>query len=224
MSALLQVLWTGREFQDLSLSKFELETWKREADKLLATFQSWANYRQSFLNGPIREGTFALAKKYQLQAAASKDENFQPSVAFSPIANRTRAKVGNLAQKLSTGRASTSSEVPGTPEVEDSPFQTPGPEKLTPLMYPQTKKEQIVNAALVDYLNMLMFEDAAFKARTNGYLEDGGSSERVRALIEVKPMLRRKKLNPIRMQEAAQMVAWIMSDPDPTGALNLPGR
>ncbi|RAH67364.1 uncharacterized protein BO66DRAFT_473428 [Aspergillus aculeatinus CBS 121060] len=224
-----------------------------EADRLLATFQSRANYRQSFLNGPILEGTFALAKKYQSQAAVSRDESFQSRVAFSPIANRTRAKVGNLAQKMraaqlqtptkSTGRAAISSEVPGTPEVEDSPFQTPGPEELAPLMYPQTKDEQIVNAALVDFLNALsmhfpqasdwtlhrksfkaVFENAAFEARTDGYLEDGGSSERVRALVEVKPMLREKKLNPIRMQEAAQMVAWIMADPDPTGALNLPGR
>ncbi|KKK23515.1 hypothetical protein AOCH_004090 [Aspergillus ochraceoroseus] len=68
------------------------------------------------------------------------------------------------------------------------------------------------------------FKQASFEARTDGYLEDGGSSERVRALIEVKLMLRRKKQNPIRMQEAAQMVAWLKSDPDPTGILNLPGH
>ncbi|KAE8349396.1 hypothetical protein BDV28DRAFT_141318 [Aspergillus coremiiformis] len=250
---LLQVLWTSKASRKLSLKQVELETWKREADKLLATFQSWASYRQSFASGPILEGTFALAKKYQLQAAASREESFQSNVAFSPISNRTRTKMGRLEQKLreaqletptkSTGKLPSEMRVEDTPETGNSPFPTPGPEEIAHLMYPQTKDEQIVNTALVDFLNALSmhfpqasdwtlhrksfkaeFQHASFEARTDGYLEDGGSSERVRALIEVKPMIRRKKLNLIRMQEAAQMAAWIKSDPDPTGVLNLPGR
>ncbi|KAJ5584401.1 uncharacterized protein N7459_004201 [Penicillium hispanicum] len=250
---LLQVLWTSENTRDLRLNQFELEPWKREAERLLATFQSWTNYRQSFPSGPIREGTFALARKYQSQAAASSDEVFRSNVAFSPIANRTRSKMGSLEQKLreaqletptkSTGGFSDLLEVGDTPGSGDSPFYSPGPVEVAHLMYPQTKDEQIVNTALVDFLNALSmhfpqasdwtlhrksfkaeFQRAFFEARTDGYLEDRGSSDRVRALIEVKPMLREKKRIPIRMQEAAQMVAWIKSDPDPTGILNLPGR
>ncbi|KAJ5213232.1 hypothetical protein N7449_000401 [Penicillium cf. viridicatum] len=163
--------------------------------------------------------------------------------------------MGNLEQKPREARLETPTKSTGklpdsledededTPDSGDSPFYSPGPEDIAHLMYPQTKDEQIVNTALVDFLNALSmhfpqasgwtlhrksfkaaFQHASFEARTDGYLEDGGSSERVRALIEVKPMLRAKKRNPIRMQEAAQMVAWIKSDPDPRGALNLPGR
>ncbi|KAE8155000.1 hypothetical protein BDV25DRAFT_146823 [Aspergillus avenaceus] len=143
----------------------------------------------------------------------------------------------------STGNLPGFSGVEDTPDAGDSPFHSPGPVEITHLMYPQTKDEQIVNTALVDFLNALTmhfpqandwtlhrksfkaaFQHASFEARTDGYLEDDGSSDRVRALIEVKPMLREKKRNPICMQEAAQMVAWIKSDPDPRGVLNLPGR
>ncbi|GLA22769.1 hypothetical protein AnigIFM63326_005243 [Aspergillus niger] len=248
---LLQVLWTSRNGRSLDMRRFELDTWKEKADKLLATFHSWDSYCQSFSNGPIREGTFALAKKYQSQAAASREETFQSNVTISPVANRTRSKMGttSLEQKmrevqLETPTKSTGSlEVGNTPGTGDSPFPSPGPEELAHKMYPQTKDEQIVNTALVDFLNALSihfpqasewtlhrkslkaaFQSGSFEARTDGYLEDGGSSERARALIEVKPMLRKKKLNPIRMQEAAQMVAWIKSDPDLTGILNRPGR
>ncbi|KAL2809606.1 hypothetical protein BJX63DRAFT_423673 [Aspergillus granulosus] len=163
-------------------------------------------------SGPILEGTFAWAKMYQSQAAAPKDESFKSNVVFSPIANRTRSKVGSLTKKLREAQLKTLT-------------------KDSHLMYPQTKDKQIVNTALVDFLNVLSMHFSqvsnwtlhrkSFKAK---YLEDGAFSERVGALIEVTPMLREKKLNPIRMQEAAQMVAWIKSDPDPTGVLNLPGR
>ncbi|PYH99198.1 hypothetical protein BO71DRAFT_446675 [Aspergillus ellipticus CBS 707.79] len=250
---LLQVLWISGTGRDLSPKQFELENWTQEVDKLLATSQSWNNYRKSFLSGPILEGTFALAKMYQSQAAASRDENFKSNVAFSPIANRTRSKMGSLEEKLreaqletptkSMGNISDLFYVGNTPDTEESPFQSPGPAEISHLMYPQTKDEQIVNTALVDFLNALSihfprasrwtlhrksfkaeFQHASFEARTDGYLEDGEFSGRVRALIEVKPMLRGRKQNPIRMQEAAQMAAWIKSDPDPTGVLNLPGR
>ena len=87
-------------------------------------------------------------------------------------------------------------------------------------MYPRIKDKQIVNIALVDFLNALSiyfpkaskwilhlkslkakFEHVSFEARTDGYFEDTGSG-RVRALIEVKLVLREKELNPIRMQES----------------------
>ncbi|KAJ5804397.1 uncharacterized protein N7518_000700 [Penicillium psychrosexuale] len=257
---LLQVLWTKNKGQNIDLEHYELEKWKIKADKLLATFKSWTDYRASFQSGPILQGTFALARMYQTRAAVSTDETFQSNVAISPIANRTRSKAGeskmsDLTQRLqqlpypqtpskSTGTLPDYSDDEETPDTRDgdTPFYSAGPKEIAYLMYPRTKDEQIVNTALVDFLNALsmhfpqasnwtlhrksfkaVFEHASFEARTDGYLEDTGSG-RVRALIEVKPMLRRKKLNPIRMQESAQMVAWIKSDPDHTGALNLPGH
>ncbi|RAK83884.1 hypothetical protein BO79DRAFT_276752 [Aspergillus costaricaensis CBS 115574] len=252
---LLQVLWRPPSTAPLNLKVFGLEEWKQKADKLLSTFQSWARYRQSFTTGSILEGTFALAKQYQSEAAGALEENFRSDVAFTPVAHRTRSNVSRLERKMRDAQLQTPTKsagiLPKTPEenenVENSeetetPFRSAGPAEITNTMYPQTKDEQIVNTALVDFLNALTvhfpeasgwtlhrksfkaeFTNGSYEARTDGYLK-GGSGGRARALIEVKPMLREKKRIPICMQEAAQMVAWIKSDPDPTGVLNLPGR
>lgn len=98
-------------------------------------------------------------------------------------------------------------------------------------MFPPTKDEQIVNTALVVFLNALTmhfdisdrfswtphrkgfiadFEEASFEARVDGYLQD--NQENHYALIEVKPVIRGNKQNLIQMQESAQMVGWIKND------------
>ncbi|KAE8348320.1 hypothetical protein BDV28DRAFT_143789 [Aspergillus coremiiformis] len=100
-------------------------------------------------------------------------------------------------------------------------------------MFPPTKDEQIVNTALVVFLNALTihfdicqtcnwtmhrkgfiakFEETSFEARTDGYLDDG--NENAYALIEVKPVVRGEKENRIQMQESAQMVGWLMNNAD----------
>ncbi|XRM42140.1 hypothetical protein ABZX51_005370 [Aspergillus tubingensis] len=242
---LLHVLWKSSMARQLKLEEFGLKEWKQKAEKLLATLQSWDRYHQSFTSNTILEGTFALAKKYQFEASGSLDERFRPDVTFTPVAHRTRSKMGGLERKMRDIQLQTPTKstgmIPNTPG-EESPFNSPGPSEISNQMYPQTEDEQIVNSALVDFLNALSihfpeacdwtlhrksfkadFEHASYEARTDGYLK-GGSPGKARALIEVKPMLREKKRIPICMQEAAQMVAWIKSDPDSTGVLNLPGR
>ncbi|OGM44375.1 hypothetical protein ABOM_006834 [Aspergillus bombycis] len=98
-------------------------------------------------------------------------------------------------------------------------------------MFPPTKDEQIVNAALIIFLDALTihfgdfmfcnwtihrkgfianFTKASFEARTDGYLDDG--EENAYALIEVKPATRSKTQNLIQMQESAQMVGWLIND------------
>ncbi|PYI12398.1 hypothetical protein BO78DRAFT_412610 [Aspergillus sclerotiicarbonarius CBS 121057] len=112
---------------------------------------------------------------------------------------------------------------------QTSPFtnDSPGPEELLSEMYPRSKDEQIVNTALVNFLKALTahfdlssdwtihrkafkakFHNTEYEARLDGYL-GGKASGEVRALIEVKSALRRMKSVPIRIQESAQMVAWI---------------
>ena len=54
------------------------------------------------------------------------------------------------------------------------------------------------------------FGEASFEARTDGYLDDRQGN--AQAIIEVKPVMRAKKLAAIRMQESAQMVAWVKND------------
>lgn len=106
------------------------------------------------------------------------------------------------------------------------------------LLYPPTKDEQLVNTALLVFLNALTvhfslendwtphrkifvakFQNSSFQARTDGYLGDR-SNGKVRALVEVKPALRAINLRRIRMQESAEIVAWIMNSPD----ISSPGR
>ncbi|KAF3407258.1 hypothetical protein DPV78_000580 [Talaromyces pinophilus] len=108
--------------------------------------------------------------------------------------------------------------------------ETPVPQELVNVMYPPTKDEQIVNTALIVLLNVLTihlesfsskwtlhrktfiaaFGDAEFEARTDGYLNDHRDNPSI--IVEVKPVMRSTKLSAIRMQENAQMVAWIKSD------------
>ncbi|RAO68383.1 uncharacterized protein BHQ10_004395 [Talaromyces amestolkiae] len=117
-------------------------------------------------------------------------------------------------------------------EDEPTPYrvETPVPRELVNIMYPPTKDEQIVNTALIVLLNALTihldsfsskwtlhrkafiatFGDAAFEARTDGYLNDHRGKPSV--IVEVKPVMRSAKLSAIMMQESAQMVAWIKSD------------
>jgi hypothetical protein len=141
-----------------------------------------------------------LARYFQLQAASTSDETLAPSVAITPIAHRTRSKVSNL-RKLSrthletptksTGVLPDDSESEGLDDtVDDSPLvsKSPGPEEIRNLMYQQTKDEQIVNVALVNFLSALTlhsgllnewtrhrksfkahFTHASFEARTDGY-------------------------------------------------------
>jgi hypothetical protein len=98
-------------------------------------------------------------------------------------------------------------------------------------MYRPTKDEQIVNTALMLLLNALtmsqglrvswtmhriplraIFDPHSYEARTDGYLSDGKGNPHV--LIEVKPMERNRRQPQIRMQESAQMVAWIKAYED----------
>ncbi|CAI7631573.1 unnamed protein product [Penicillium glandicola] len=184
------------------------------------------------------EGNFAIVRHYQREVRKTKSE-VNPQAFDTPIASRTRAKTNHAPVKqmarlgldpftTPTKNPNPSSSRQDDPFEDDSPNQTPstGPSPPTTIsremekfLYPPTKDEQIVNTALIVFLNALTthfdfysnwtlhrkpfvatFENAQFEARTDGYLDSPGGKTRV--LIEVKPV----------MQESAQMVAWIKSD------------
>ncbi|KAL4937352.1 hypothetical protein BDV06DRAFT_227035 [Aspergillus oleicola] len=139
-------------------------------------------------------------------------------------------------------------EPPQDTSTQDSPGSEWGADdpELVSLLYPATEDEEIVNTALLDYLISLIlyaglplrlslhrlplhaeFETAKYEARTDGRLKCKKGvprDKKVRALIEVKPVMRSKKRNAICMQEAAQIVAWLMTFPDTGGCLNERGR
>ncbi|KAL7657885.1 hypothetical protein ACMYSQ_004027 [Aspergillus niger] len=231
--------------------------WITKAEKMLKGYKSWDIYCQSFTRPDAGEGNFSIARHYQLEVTNTKDETDPLSLA-TPIAHRTRSRIlsRRLAEThLETPSKSTNisaalniedlsihdplddSEmlIPETPiskiSESPSPFQeiTPASNEPDNVLYPPTKDEQIVNCALVIFLNALTipfklannwtlhrkvfkakFDDASFEARTDGYLDDRHG--KAQAIIEVKPVRRSRKSVPIQMQESAQMVAWIKND------------
>jgi hypothetical protein len=101
-------------------------------------------------------------------------------------------------------------------------------------MIPEDPDEQIVNTALINFLASITqyfpcparwtlkrkaFRVDKWEARTDGYLTDG--SQVIKAIIEVKAAKRhdKKPVSRVRMQEGAQMAAWILTHPD-TGFLS----
>ncbi|KAF2965604.1 hypothetical protein GQX73_g7965 [Xylaria multiplex] len=110
-----------------------------------------------------------------------------------------------------------------TPEDFSSPFEDPR-------VFKAIQDEQIVNTALIEYLNALAIHcteleanwtlhrlpliardhtgTKTYEARVDGYLKSR-QDEQPLAIMEVKPFTRKTKKAAIRMQESAQMASWI---------------
>ncbi|KAL4947655.1 hypothetical protein BDW69DRAFT_204182, partial [Aspergillus filifer] len=219
-----------------SASKFEFEQFllrvlwvESEARRLLKVYKSWDVYCREFFLRNIEEGSFAVARHYQREVANTKDKADSTSYQ-TPIARRTRlaldvslAKVYLETPSKSTGAA----KVPSTPRHESpSPYrkETPGPKELENVRYPPTLDEQIVNTALVIFLNALTIHfqltsnctlhRKAFQGevrrrgfRSHGYLSHGSN-----------PKSSKESL--IQMQQSAQMVAWIKGDSETAALAN----
>ncbi|KAI0429810.1 hypothetical protein F5Y09DRAFT_309437 [Xylaria sp. FL1042] len=124
---------------------------------------------------------------------------------------------------IHTPGRSSSSGSSGTSQDISSPFEDPR-------LFKAIQDEQIVNTALIEYLNALAIHCTQLKAnwtlhripliahdrqrvktyeaRVDGYLKRR-RDEKPLAIIEVKPFARSQKKQAIRMQESAQMAAWI---------------
>ncbi|RJE24327.1 hypothetical protein PHISCL_03332 [Aspergillus sclerotialis] len=110
------------------------------------------------------------------------------------------------------------------------------------LLLTKTVNEQIVNTALVNFLKAITehFPDISqrwtihpwafhatakgtklYEARTDGFLSDR-YNRHIYSIIEVKAAQRSQKMFDIFMQESAQVVAWILSQPNES--LKLRGR
>ncbi|OQE13000.1 hypothetical protein PENFLA_c057G02858 [Penicillium flavigenum] len=169
------------------------------------------------------EGNFAIVRHYQREAIKSKPQ-FNPEAFDTPIAAQTRAKTGHELDKemarlrldpfvTSTRQKSHSSSIRElvpledmTPSRSSGPSPTPGPsppntisQELDKILYPPTKEEQIVNTALIVFLNALTtthfdfysnwtlhrkpfiatFENAQFQARTDCYLDSPDDKTRL---------------------------------------------
>lgn len=105
---------------------------------------------------------------------------------------------------------------------------------------PKSQDEQIVNTALINFLKAITahfpvssdwsihrkalaakFASTEYEAKLDGYLKGKVHGE-VRGLIEVKSAARKQDPFEVRMQESAQMVAWLLDSPEIPR--RLPGR
>ncbi|PKY09206.1 hypothetical protein P168DRAFT_332802 [Aspergillus campestris IBT 28561] len=242
---LLRVLWKVNAISRLP-SFLDLNQWLPKASEKLESLSSWKKYCQSF-TGSIPEGTFAPARHYQLEVSRTTQDCLTGSVVFTPKVHMTRSKKHAaqppIRQPDFTAVTPPSKPYQGfeTPHVDDeedisylvssslppSHHSTVSPDDE--FMYPPTEDEQIVNTALLVFLDSITlhfnlsvrwsvhrinltaeFTNAAFQARTDGYLVDRSGD--VKAIIEVKPVLRQTKAPQIRIQESHQMVAGLLKD------------
>ncbi|PYI00691.1 hypothetical protein BO78DRAFT_437717 [Aspergillus sclerotiicarbonarius CBS 121057] len=230
---LLRVIWKthrGPEF----LKYFDLTQWLPDAKVKLENLSSWKKYRSSFTT-QIPEGSFAPARHYQLQVSRTEQDDFGGGgVLFTPKVHNTRSR--QQAPQPPVPQPDFTKTPPSKP---DSEFETPNfdnePDSDSFMSSPllpsgwSSWNEQIVNTALLVFLDSLTlhfnlsvswslhrmaltaeFTDVKFQARTDGYLADRTGD--IKAIIEVKPVLRQRKEAQIHIQESHQIVASLLAD------------
>jgi hypothetical protein len=257
---LLRVLWEN----DISAGKFDSqrESWiSREcywkAQTIFKKMKSFQSYLDSFGSKdlvPLPDlGTFSLVRVYQL-SVESTHLSESASVKFTPIAKRTRFALAQSNQRREELNTSPTPVIqseaaydndPSTPDIDMSTLTLSEMEPLseisdyTPFQSERAEDEQIVNTALVNFLNAITIHHVrtvewtlhrksfrigerggqGFEARVDGTLRRRGGEKEILAIVEVKSARRANFLSVIRMQEAAQMAAWISSCPE-TAAKN----
>lgn len=251
---LLRVLWGG----DMLAHEFRSrqENWINsscywKAQVIIKKMESFRLYLQSFESKDLVPfpdlGTFSLVRFYQL-SVESTHLNESASAKFTPIAKRTRFALAQSNQRREELNTSPTPVIqseaaydnnPSTPDIDMSKLTLSETETLsetsdcTPFSGAPAEDEQIVNTALVSFLNAVTMHHVrtvewslhrksfrigerggrGFEARVDGTLRRRGGEKEVLAIVEVKSANRSKYLNAIRMQEAAQMAAWISSYP-----------
>lgn len=173
-SCFSECIWTSKIATAIDLKHLDLDRWVKLARAKLAQYHSWHRYCDNFtISDDILEGTFSLVRYYQLEAAKAEGD-VKSSVIVSPIAHRTRLRLKEKDRSLRPQQPETPTRkptpkftnVPGEPETpeSDSEESMSSPflssintvlKELENLLYPPTRDEQIVNTALVLFLNAL---------------------------------------------------------------------
>ena len=204
--------------------------WTPNTDDIANSTFSLARYFQ-ILASNVKDSTVSSTVTFSPRRLRSRQQALEMKLKNTHIRNayETPSKItGSPRMRYrETGSGDEEEE-----QEEDTPLKsdTPGPREIWHLIHPPTKDEQIVNTALINFLTALIlhhrfssrwnlhrmpfkadFKNASFEARIDGYLEDRATGK-VRALVEVKAAFREHKRKQICMQEAAQMVGWILND------------
>lgn len=186
-------------------------------------------------------GTFALVRQFQVECQGLQDIYIEStSRKFTPVAKRTRGALRE--QQSPTPTFDSDLEEIGDLTLGSSPRFSPESTASAPYVFvpavrepnqQAVKDEQIVNTALILFLRAVTMhydtrahwslhrhkfklgeiDEEIFEARVDGYLRSL-RDDQVKAIIEVKPFPRIEDRSGIRMQEGAQMAAWISNYPD----------
>jgi hypothetical protein len=252
---LLRALWDIRIQREFKRTDWLEEACVRDAVSSLGRCPDWKSYLESFSEHIGLEqrpfpnlGAFTLVRYSQLEITTIEAENSSPS---ATVSIKTRGMTAaEKAQNTTPSKAPTNfrnffndeeedDDEEDDQNVADESFISPlSPAKRSEqkVFYPPTEDEQIVNAALLNFLTVVTIAHpdvclrwclarkilkfvckagnggaVGYQARTDGYLR-GPSHSPTYAIIEVKPYIRAEKPQ-TRWQETAQMAAWVLQDP-----------
>ena len=215
-----------------------------------------------------RLGTFSLVRHQQLEVNRCKGDKEPTPKFFSPVQYQTRSR-SRLQQNEPLQRSDSPTpgarawelSLPRTPinlvkfqnllddillSLAPESARSDLPEPMSPISrnmvkeFPAADDEQIVNSALVLFLNAVVIHfvrkadwtlhrkafrigksdkkaKEGFEARVDGFLRRRCDDE-VMAIVETKACVREEKELDIQMQEAAQMAAWISTSPENAGS------
>ncbi|TAQ89487.1 hypothetical protein B7494_g2163 [Chlorociboria aeruginascens] len=243
----LRVLWRVQGISKLNSYQHGVpKTALEQALSQLNELDPWQEYlrcvERGQLSGPLSQklGVFALVLKHQREVKkvvpeVQEDNRYnlrkQQEVLYPSEPEGTPVR-------SSTTREFLGKDLPSTPitqtmqSLQDFSFtpQTPlaKARALDIEMFPENPDEQIVNTALINFLEAITihlpcpaywslhrkaFRIEKFEARVDGYLAQEGTGH-IKAIIEVKAALRNRQeySSRVRMQEGAQMAAWIFTD------------
>jgi len=254
---LLRALWVRKIQNQFEIKDWLEKTYVEDAVLFLDDYSDWKSYLESFSQDIKLElrpfpslGAFTLVKYSQLEVDTTEKKNSNVSVLVSPPKTRSMAAAEKAQDATPSKPPKTLRKFLNTEHEDDddddkysfqddadtsylSPW-TPAKKGEQKVLYPPTQDEQIVNAALLNFLavvtiahphtrlrwclahKVLKFvcKAAQYEARTDGYLR-GQNHSTAYAIVEAKPYIRESAVHTL-WQETAQMAAWISEDP-PTG-------
>jgi hypothetical protein len=250
---LLRALWVRKIQSKFAIKDWLEKTYIEDAVLFLDDYSDWKSYLESFSQDIKLEqrpfpslGAFTLVKYSQLEADTTEKKNSNASVLVSPPKTRSMTAAEkaqnatpskpptNLRKFLNIEHDDDEDSFQDDPDTSYLSPWTPAKKGEQKILYPPTQDEQIVNAALLNFLavvtiahphtrlrwclahKVLKFvcKAAQYEARTDGYLR-GQNHSTAYAIVEAKPYIRENAVHTL-WQETAQMAAWISEDP-PTG-------
>ncbi|KAI9367111.1 hypothetical protein BJX61DRAFT_538326 [Aspergillus egyptiacus] len=235
---LLRIIYAKYSAKQLNAVKFGLEEWVKLAETKLNNFDDWTEYLHSF-GDDLPKGRFFLARLFQGDTMTVKSEEVDDEVRFSPIVTRSKKSTTPNIPADSPLKSRSKETEPSLLPIgdlslesrESSPEESISPSPRTPRWAeppeacPSTAclDENTVNTALGNLLRAITYpfrdnvDFSLHRVPLKAVFSNPEHSTELwgtRILIEVKAPFRANKESQIRMQESAQMVAWLKQYPN----------